>query len=120
MKAEIKDIKETLKVFTTFMMDHTNISKLSPTQKGTSTPPDPTTVVPTNRRYQPLEGRKSTKMCGMWTLKHETSSQKFYELLIKTELKGDTDMDLKNFYNHIKMSINAVTRLNVDLLPDYL
>ena len=29
-------------------------------------------------------------------------------------------MDLNNFYNHVKMSLNAVTRLKVDLLHDYL
>ena len=75
----------------------------SPTQKDTSTPPEPTNVVPVNRRYTPLEGGHSTKIGGMWTLKHEISSPKFYELLIKTELKGDTALDLKNFYNHIKM-----------------
>ena len=55
MIAEMKDIKETLKFFTAFMTDNTNISKSSPTQKGTSTPPNPTTVVPTNRRAPPLE-----------------------------------------------------------------
>ena len=36
---------------------------------------------------------------GMWTPKHETSSTKFYELLINKELKGDTAMDLKNLSN---------------------
>ena len=56
----------------------------------------------------------------MLTLKHEIISPRFYELLIKTELKGDTDMDIKNFYNHVKMYLNAVTRLKVDLVPDYL
>ena len=56
MKAEMKYIKETLKVFTTFMMDQNNIPKSSPTQKDTSTPPDTTTVVPTNRRAPPFEG----------------------------------------------------------------
>ena len=65
------------------MMDKTNISKSSSAQKDASTPPDPTTVVPTNRRDPPLEGGHSTKISGMWTLKHEISSQKFYELLIK-------------------------------------
>ena len=55
----------------------------------------------------------------MWTLKHEISSPRFYELLINTELKRDTALDLKNFYNHIKMSLNAVNRLIVDPLPDY-
>ena len=115
----MKDIKETLKVFTTFMMDQTNISKSSPTLKDTSTPLDPTTVVPTNRRDPPLEGGHSTRIGGMWTLKHEISSPKFYEILIKTELKGDTAMDLKKFFNHINMSLNAVTRIREDLLPDY-
>ena len=80
----MKDIKETLKVFTTFMMDQTNISKSSPTQKDTSTPPDPITMVQTNRRDPPLEGGHSTKIGGMCTLKHEISSPRFYELLIKT------------------------------------
>ena len=120
MKAEMKDIKETLKTFTVFMMDQTNISKSSPAQKDTSTPPDPTTTVQTNKRDPPLEGGISENIGGIWTLKHEISSPRFYELLIKTELKGDTALYLKNFYNHIKMSLNAVTRLKVDLLPDYL
>ena len=119
MKAEMKDIKETLKTFTTFMMDQTNISKYSPAHKDTSTPPCPTTVFPTNKRDPPLEGGHSTKIGDMWTLKHEISSPKCYDLLINTELKGDTDMDLKNFFNHIKMCFNAVTRLREDLLSDY-
>ena len=55
----------------------------------------------------------------MWTLKHKISSQKFYEILIKTELKGYTALDLKNFFNHIKMFLNAVDRLREDLLTDY-
>ena len=56
----------------------------------------------------------------MWTLKHEISLPRFYELLIKIELKGDTALDLKNFYNHINMSLDAVTRLREKLLPDFL
>ena len=116
----MKDIKETLKTFTAFIMDRANMSKSSPYQKDTSTPPDPTTTVQTNKRDPPLEGEISENIGGMWTLKYEISSTRFYELLIKTELKGDTALDLKNFYNHIKMSLNAVTRLKVDLLPDYL
>ena len=55
----------------------------------------------------------------MWTLKHEISSPKFYDILIKTELKGDTAMDIKNFFNQISMCLNAVTRLREDLLTDY-
>ena len=60
-----------------------NTMLYSPTQKDTSTPPDPTTVVPANRRVPPLEGGNFTKIGGMWTLKHEIISPKFYELLIK-------------------------------------
>ena len=66
-----------------------------------------------------MEGGHSIKIGGMWTLKHEISSPKFYELLIKTKIKGDTALYLKNFFKHIKMSLNAVTRLREDLLPDY-
>ena len=39
-------------------------------------------MVPTNRRYPPLEGGQSTKIGGMWTLKHDIRSPKFYALLI--------------------------------------
>ena len=63
------------------------------------------------RRDPPFNGVHSTKNGGMWTLKHDISSRKFYELLIKRELIGYTALDLKNFYNHIKMCFNAVTRL---------
>ena len=72
---------------------------------------DSTTVVPANRIDMPLDGGHSMKISGMWTFKHEIGSPKFYELLIKTELKGDTDMDLKNFYNNINICPNAENRL---------
>ena len=100
-------------------IDKNKISKSSPSQKDTSTTPNPTTMVQTNRRDPPLEEVISDKKFGMWTLKHEISSPKFYELLIKTELKGYTALDLKNFFNRIKICLNAVTRLREDLLPDY-
>ena len=77
-------------------------------------------MVQTNRRAPPLEEGISKNIGDMWTLKHEISSPRFYKLLIKTLLKGDTALDIKKFYNHIKMSLNAVIRLKVDLLPDYL
>ena len=92
-------------------MDQTNNLRFSPAQKDTLNPTDPTTVVPANRRAPPLDGGYSTKIGGMWNIKHEISSPKFYELLIKIELKGDTDMDIKKLYNHINMCLNAVTRL---------
>ena len=83
VKEDIKDIKETLNKITTFMMDQANIYKYSPAQKDTSTPPDPTTTVQTNRRAPPLEGGHSENIGGMWNLKHEISSPRFYDLLIK-------------------------------------
>ena len=116
----IKQLTETLNQVLEEMKDKNNISKSSPAQKDTSTPLDPTTTVQTNRRAPPLEGGISKNIGGMWTLKYEISSPRFYELLIKIELKGDTALDLKNFYNHVEISLNAVTRLKVDLLPDYL
>ena len=77
-------------------------------------------MVQTNRRAPPLEGEIYENISGMWTHKHEISSLRFYELLIKIELKGDTALDLKNLYNHVKMSLNAITKLREHLLPDYL
>ena len=55
----------------------------------------------------------------MWNLKHEIISPNFYELLTKIEIKGGTALDLKNFYNHINMCLNVVTRLQEDLITDY-
>ena len=77
----------------------------------------PTTAVLANNKDPPLECGRFTNNGGMWIFKHEISSPKFYELVIKTELKGDTDMDLKKSHNHIKICLNAVTRLQEDPLP---
>ena len=66
-----------------------------------------------------MDSGQSTKISGMCTMKHDISSTKFYELLIKTELKGDTDLGINNFYNHINMCLNAVNRLQEDLIPGY-
>ena len=76
-------------------------------------------MVPSNSRVPPLEGVHSTKIDDMWNIKHEIRSPKFYELLIKIELKADNTLYFKNLYNHIKMCLNAVTRLLEDLLPYY-
>ena len=121
MKSDEKltQITEDLKVLTAFMMEQTNNYKFSLAQKDTSTPLYPTTVVPAKRRATPMDGGQYTKTGGVWTLKHDISSPKFYELLIKIELKGDTALDLNNFYNHINICLNAVTRLREDLLPGY-
>ena len=55
------------------------------------------------------EGRHYIKIDGVWTLKHDIRSPKFYEILKKIYLKGDTAIYLKNLYNHIMMCLNAVT-----------
>ena len=114
-----EDLKVLIATITSMMYQNNN-SKLSPSQKDISNPPYPTTVVPAYRRATPLGRGNSIKIGSMWTLKHDISSPKFYEILINTEIKGDIDLDLKNFYNHIKMCINVVTILREYLIPDYL
>ena len=47
------------------LMDQINNLKSSPTQKLKKNPPDPTTMVPANRRDPPLDIGKSTKIGGM-------------------------------------------------------
>ena len=101
------------------MMNQTSNSKLSPAQKDALNPLDPTTVVRDNRRDPPLDWGHSTKIGGMWNFKHDIISTKLYELLINTGLKRDTALDLKNFYNYIKVCLNLVTRLQKELLPSY-
>ena len=64
---------------------------------------DHTTVLSAYKKAPPLKDRNSTNIGGMWTLKHDTISQKLYELLINKKLKGDTAMYIRKFYNHIKM-----------------
>ena len=66
------------------MMDQIKISKYSPEKKDLPKSQDPTTVVPANNKAPPLEGGNSTNIGVMWSLKHDISSPKFYELLIKT------------------------------------
>ena len=56
----------------------------SPNQKDTSTPPYTTTVVPDNRRDPPSEGGHSTKVGGMWNLKHKIRSP-MYKAVKKTK-----------------------------------
>ena len=61
--------------------------------------------------YQPLKGANFTKFGQMLTLKHEIIPPKFYYLLIEAELRGDPAMYLNNFYKHINMYPNVVTRI---------
>ena len=76
-------------------------------------------MVLAKKKYPPLEYGHFTKIGGMWNLKHEITSQKIYELLIKIELKGDTDLDINKFYNHINICINALNILIEDLILSY-
>ena len=88
MKKLIEDLTEII----TSIMDQIKISSSSPDKKDLPKAQDSTTVVPDNNRSPPLEGGNSTKTGGMWTLKHDIGSPKFYKLLIKTELKGNTSL----------------------------
>ena len=93
------------------MMDQIKIYKSWIEKKDSPKHQYPTTVVSANKKTPPLEGGHSTKNGDMWTLKHEIRSPKFYELIINIELKGNTDMELKNSYNHINMCLNVVNTL---------
>ena len=64
-----------------------------------------------NKKPPPIEGGHSHQNGGMWTLKHDTFSPNLYKILLKTEMKGENDIDLKNFYNHVRMCINTVKKL---------
>ena len=57
---------------------------------------DYNTLLSDKKNAPPLEVVNRTEIGGIWTLKHEISSPKFYEIIIETELKGDTDMELNN------------------------
>ena len=95
----------------TSMIDHTKNSKCSPDHKCFLKAQYTTTVVPANKRSLSFEGAYYKQNFGMYILKHEIISPKLYEILVKTELKLNTAMNLKNFYNHINMSLHAVTGL---------
>ena len=101
------------------MMDQIKISKSSPENKASPKDQDNNTVVQANKKTTQLECGRYTKMCGMWTLKHEISSPEFYELLTKTELKGITALELNNFYNHINICLNVLNKLQEYIIPAY-
>ena len=66
-----------------------------------------------------MEGGNTIKIGAVCTLKFDISSPKFYELLLKTELKGDTSLEINNFYKHIKMCLNTVYILQEYFYPSY-
>ena len=81
---KIKKLTEDLTEMITSMTDQIKISRSSLDKKDSTKAQYPTTVLPANKRAPPLKGGHYTNIGGMWTLKHETSSPKFYELLIGT------------------------------------
>ena len=81
---KMKKLTADLTEMITSMMDQIIISKSSLDRKDPPKDKDPTTVVPANKRYQPLEVGNCTNIGGMWNIEHEISSPKFYELLIGT------------------------------------
>ena len=81
---KIKNLTADLTGIIASMMNQIKISKSSPDKKDSPKAQDTTTVVPANKKSPPLEGGHSTKIGGMWTLKHEIGSPKFYELIINT------------------------------------
>ena len=83
------------------MMSQNQKSNSLPENMDSPKSQDTTTALPANKKYPSLEGGHYTNIGGMWTLKNEIISPKFYELLIKTKTKSDTDLNLKRFYNHI-------------------
>ena len=118
MQATVDDNKQdygekmnNLTVMVKKIMDHIQISNSSSDNMDSPKAQGLITEVSANNKSPPLEGVNSAKIGGMWTLKHDITSPELYKLLIKIELIGDTDMDLKNFYNHINMCINVLNRL---------
>ena len=64
-------------------MDNINILKSFPSQKDSPKTLEHATVVPANKRAPTLDDGHTTKIGGMWTLKHDIRLPKFYKLLIK-------------------------------------
>ena len=78
MRYDITDIKKIL----THMMTQKNNYLLE--NMDSPKAQDPETLFLYTNKAPPLEGGNDMKICGMWNLKHDIRSPKFYELLIKT------------------------------------
>ena len=87
-----KNLIEDLTAMIASMMGQIKFSEYSPNKKDSPKGQDTTILVLDNKRYPPLEGGHSTKIGGMWTLKHDIGSPKSYEILINPELKGVTTL----------------------------
>ena len=71
---KMKNLKEDSTEMITSIMDQIKIPRSSPDKKDSPKAHDSTTMVSANKRAPPLEGGNSTKIGGMWTLKHEIIS----------------------------------------------
>ena len=78
-----KKTTEELTPMVASMIDQIKISKSPPENKDSPKDQNTTTVVLANKKAPPLEGGYSRRIGGMWNIKHEISSPKPYELLIK-------------------------------------
>ena len=81
MKKRVSDMNKIKKMLTQIMNQKHNYS---PENKYPPNSQNTTTVVPDTKKDQPLERGNSTKNGGMWTLKHEIISPKFYKIFINT------------------------------------
>ena len=66
------------------MMDHIQISDPSSENMDSPKAQGPNTAVLDKKKAPSLDGGHSTKIGGMWNIKHEINSPKFYELIINT------------------------------------
>ena len=71
-------LKEDLTEILAAITDHINTMKSLPTKKDSPKPLDPTIAFLVKRKDPPLDGGQSTKIDGMWNLKHDISSPKYY------------------------------------------
>ena len=85
----------------------------------TNKPQDSATVVHTKRKVSLLEDGHSKQLFVLCNLKHEINWPKLYEFLISTKLKGETALDTKNLYNHIKMCLNVATIRRQNIIHEY-
>ena len=85
---KMKKLTEYLKAIikSTITSTMVQMEMYKPPKENRYSPKDeyPTTVVLANRRAPPLNSGHSTKIGGIWNLKHDIISPKFYEILIKT------------------------------------
>ena len=66
------------------IVDQIQLSNYSPYKMDYPKSQDNTTLVPANKKAPPLEVWYSKNIGGMWNLKHDIRSPKFYELLTNT------------------------------------